>query len=178
MLSTWKGTLTLDALPPLLPAALHNKAAPRYPQLCRFFQGDVLTICSGGTYSMGGSTECHQCPSGWICENGLAAPCGHGTSMTPITTNTKMKGVGDSPASSVVDASSGEACVSCSPGGQCPGGGVWEACPPGTFSPGGDASNVCQPCPPGNFTNHSATVECYSCHAGEIEGSEGTADRE
>lgn len=120
--------------------------------------------CPRGTYSMGGYTDCLPCPAGWLCQEGLAVPCGYGTTYTSVSTGAQDE---EGFSTSETDIYGG-VCVSCPPGGQCPGGGVWEECPPGTFSSGGDASIVCQLCSPGTFANRTAMVECQSCAAGEI----------
>lgn len=126
-------------------------------------QGGVLTKCSSGTYSMGGYTECLPCPTGWLCRDGLAEPCGYGTTMTAMTTSVQDDESLTTSGSGVY----GGTCASCPPGGRCAGGGVWEECPSGTFSPGGDASTVCRPCAPGTFSNHTGTAQCETCAAGE-----------
>ncbi|CAM9902317.1 unnamed protein product [Sphacelaria rigidula] len=113
-------------------------------------------------YSMGGYTECYSCPVGWLCSNGLAVPCGYGTTMTSVTTVVQE----DEGSTSSVSGIYGGACIECPAGNACPGGGVVEECSAGTFSAGGSATTVCRPCEPGTFASTNGTEACELCAPG------------
>ena len=108
----------------------------------------VIQSCPVGFYSWGGDKDCHPCPAGWVCANGLTLPC-----------------------ASEGKVEEGGSCVACPVGHNCRNG-VEEPCPPGTYAKGGEGAGgkQCIPCEPGRYAGGTGNGRCEDCEKGKTSG--------
>ena len=129
----------------------------RFQHLCQYLIIDTLskapTVCSPGTYSLEGQSECSQCPEGHICRG--------------------QKGYTICPGGTYAD---NNECKDCEAGNYCLGG-IKNSCEPDSFSL--SKASICELCPAGfectdNSYNQCANgrysglgeTSCQDCPAG------------
>ncbi|XP_070399343.1 multiple epidermal growth factor-like domains protein 6 [Nothobranchius furzeri] len=132
--------------------------------------------CPVGTWSsqsgLEAEGECQQCPRGWYCLAGSAAPTGRCNSGHYCPEGTAYGTQFPCPAGTYSIQMGNrfkEDCLICLEGSFCqPGTSKPSPCPPSTFRhlKGGQRPEDCSPCPAGYFCPHSATINPRVCGAG------------